>query len=157
MLDFQRELALVLMASIARGLGLEEEALLAPTRGRNATLRLPHYASAPPDFALRGDDGDEPEGIEDGRHLIAGSHVDTGLLSLLWQDDTGGLQMRGPDGRWREAPPAPDGLSVHCGDLVKALTGGRLEGTLPRPVTAQSKPVATRAASGSSRDTRRSW
>ena len=40
--------------------------------------------------------------------------------------------MRGPDGRWREVPPAPDGLSVHCGDLVKALTGGRLEGTLHR-------------------------
>lgn len=132
MLDFQRELALVLMASIARGLGLEEEALLAPARGRNATLRLLRYAPAPPDFALRGDDGDEPEGIGDGRRLTAGSHVDTGLLSLLWQDETGGLQMRGPDGGWREVPPAPDGLSVHCGDLVKAPTGGRLEGTLHR-------------------------
>ena len=98
MLDFQRALALVLMASIARGLGLEEEALLAPARGRNATLRLLHYAPAPPDFALRGADGDEPEGIGDGRRLIAASHVDTGLLSLLWQDEAGGLQMRGPDG-----------------------------------------------------------
>ena len=134
MLDLQRELALVLMAAIARGLGLEEEALLAPARGRNATLRLLHYAPAPPDFALRGDDDDEdePEGIGDGRRLIVRSHVDTGLLSLLWQDETGGLQMRGPDGEWREVPPAPDGLSVHCGDLVEALTGGRLEGTLHR-------------------------
>ena len=101
-------------------------------RADTATLRLLHYAPAPADFALRGDGGDEPEGIGDGRRLIAASHVDTGLLSLLWQDETGGLQMRSRDREWREVPPAPDGLSVHCGDLVKALTGGRLEGTLHR-------------------------
>ena len=125
MLDFQRALASVLMASIARGLG--------PRRGSApcARARTKRYAPAAAlragaaGFRPAGDDGDEPEDIGDGRRLIAGSHVDTGLLSLLGQDETGGLQMRGPDGRWREVPPAPDGLSVHCGDLVKALTGGR--------------------------------
>ena len=134
MLDFQRNLAVLLMAAIARGLGLDAEVLVAPARGRNATLRLLHYAPAPPDFVFGGYDDSEPEAIGDGRRLIASSHVDTGLLSLLWQDATGGLQMKGPDGVWREVPPAPDGLSVHCGDLLEALTGGRLEGTLHRAV-----------------------
>ena len=135
MFHFQRNLALLLMAAIARGLGLDEEELVAPARGRNATLRLLHYAPAPPSFAFQGYDESEPEAIDDGRRLIARSHVDTGLLSFLWQDATGGLQMQGPDGVWREVPPAPDGLSVHCGDLVKALTGGRLEGTVHRAVS----------------------
>ena len=135
MLDLQREVAMVLMAAIARGLGVEEETLLAPARGRNATLRLLHYAPAPPQFSFAGHVEDESEWLGDGRRLIARSHVDTGLLSLLWQDETGGLQMRGPDGCWREVPPAPDGLSVHCGDLLKALSGGRLEGTLHRAVS----------------------
>ena len=134
MLDFQRNLALALMAAIARGLGLDEETLVAPARGRNATLRLLHYPPAPPEFTFRGYDENEPVTIEDGRRLIARSHVDTGLLSLLWQDPTGGLQMEGPDGIWREVPRALDGLSVHCGDLIEALTGGRLRGTLHRAV-----------------------
>ena len=122
------------MAAIARGLGLDEEALVTPARGRNATLRLLHYAPAPPDFVFHGYDENEPEAVGDGRRLIARSHVDTGLLSFLWQNTTGGLQMEGPDGIWREVPQAPDGLSVHCGDLVEALTGGRLEGTVHRVV-----------------------
>ena len=151
MLDFQRELAVVLMAAIARGLGLDEETLVAPALGRNATLRLLHYAAVPPDFGLRREDegqgcaelastelpvGDESESdyIGDGRRLIAGCHVDTGLVSLVWQDATGGLQMKGPDGVWRDVPQVSAGLSVHCGDLIKPLTDGRLEGTPHRVV-----------------------
>ena len=42
--------------------------------------------------------------------------------------------MEGRDDTWREVPQAPDGLSVHCGDLLEALTGGRLRGTLHRVV-----------------------
>ncbi len=134
MLAFQRDFALRLMAAIASGLDLDEETLVGPARGRNATLRLLHYAPAPPEFVFQGHDENEPEAIGDGRRLIASSHVDTGLLSFLWQDATGGLQMEGPDGVWREVPQAPEGLSVHCGDLVKVLTGGRLQGTVHRVV-----------------------
>ena len=134
MLEFQRDLALLLMAAIARGLGLDEETLVGPARGRNATLRLLHYAPAPPDFVFADYDENEPDAIGDGRRLLTRSHVDTGLLSFLWQDTTGGLQMKGPDGHWREVPQAPEGLSVHCGDLLEALTGGRLKGTVHRVV-----------------------
>jgi isopenicillin N synthase-like dioxygenase len=131
---WQRDLAMVLMGSIARGLGLEEEAVVGPARGRNGTYRLLHYAPAPEGFELGGYPGTEPETIEDGRKLLARTHVDTGILSLLWQDGSGGLQMQGSDGVWREVEPLQDGLSVHGGDLIKALTNGRLEGTTHRAV-----------------------
>ncbi len=131
MLDLQRllrDLAVTLMASVARGLGLAEERLLAPARGRNATLRLLRYTA--PGGPDRGEIGE----IGDGRRAVAEAHVDTGLLSTIWQDAAGGLQLRGPDGVWREAPVVAGGLSLHCGDLMAALTGGRLAGTLHRAV-----------------------
>jgi isopenicillin N synthase-like dioxygenase len=134
MLVWQRDLSMVLMGSIARGLGLDEEAVAGPARGRNGTFRLLHYAPAPVGFELGGYPGTEPECIEDGRKLLARTHVDTGILSLLWQDASGGLQMQGPDGVWREVPALADALSVHGGDLIKGLTGGRLVGTSHRAV-----------------------
>jgi len=131
---WQCDLSMVLMASLARGLGLEEESVAGSARGRNGTYRLLHYAPAPEGFELAGYPGREPETIADGRKLLARTHVDTGILSVLWQDATGGLQMQGPDDLWREVEPLQDDLSVHCGDLIKALTGGRLEGTRHRAV-----------------------
>jgi isopenicillin N synthase-like dioxygenase len=131
---WQRDLSVVLMASIARGLGLEEEAVAGPARGRNGTYRILHYAPAPEGFELGGYPGREPETIEDGRKLLARTHVDTGILSLLWQDASGGLQMQGPDEVWREVEPLQDGLSVHGADLIKGLTEGILQGTTHRAV-----------------------
>lgn len=129
LLDDGRALALALMAAIARGLDLEPERLLAPARGRNATLRLLHYApqESPPEPA-------HDDSASDGEpHTIARRHVDTGLLSLIWQDPAG-LQMQAPDGSWREVPTVADSLSVHCGDLMEPLSGGRLVGTPHRAV-----------------------
>lgn len=126
MLEAQRDLAMALTGAIAGGLGIDPERLLAPARGRNATLRLLHYAPGPPQ-----DGGESGSAIGDGRHVIAQCHVDSGLLSLIWQDGGGGLQMQAPDGVWREVPA---GLSVHCGDLLEPLTGGRLAGTPHRAV-----------------------
>ena len=133
MAAFERGLSLSLMAALARGLGLEENTLLAPSLGQNLTLRLLHYAPAPAGFRFTGYDESENEDIGDGRRLLARSHVDTGLLALLWQN-TVGLQMYGSDGVWREVPDVEDALSVHCGNLLEPLTGAQLQGTLHRVV-----------------------
>tara|TARA_B100000029_G_C17592762_1_gene963113 strand:- start:784 stop:1770 length:987 start_codon:yes stop_codon:yes gene_type:complete len=133
MLEFQRELSVSLMEATARGLGHDAQRLLSPSYGRNATLRLLHYAPAPAEFAFKSYDDDEAEVIADGRRLMARSHVDTGLLALLWQD-SGGLQMQGPDGEWRDVPVTSSGFSVHCGNLLEPLTDGVLTGTLHRVV-----------------------
>src|SRR4030095_2429769 len=41
-----------------------------------------------------------------------GEHTDYGLLTILKQDDTGGLQVKS-HARWIEAPPVPGTLLVH--------------------------------------------
>jgi len=53
-----------------------------------------------------------------------GEHTDYGLLTLLAQDDNGGLQVRTDDG-WLEAPPIPGTLVCNIGDMLERLSGGR--------------------------------
>ena len=53
-----------------------------------------------------------------------GEHTDYGLLTLLAQDENGGLQVRADEG-WLEAPPVPGTLVCNIGDMLERLSGGR--------------------------------
>jgi isopenicillin N synthase-like dioxygenase len=52
-----------------------------------------------------------------------GEHSDYGLLTLLAQDATGGLQVRTPAG-WIDAPPLEGTFVGNIGDMLDRLTGG---------------------------------
>lgn len=52
-----------------------------------------------------------------------GEHTDYGLLTLLAQDDVGGLEVQTQKG-WVEAPPIPGTLVCNIGDMLDRLTGG---------------------------------
>ncbi len=57
-----------------------------------------------------------------------GEHTDYGLLTLLAQDENGGLQVKTPRG-WIEAPPLPTALVCNIGDMLDRLTGGYYKST----------------------------
>jgi isopenicillin N synthase-like dioxygenase len=57
-----------------------------------------------------------------------GEHTDYGLLTLLRQDDVGGLEVKGPRG-WLEAPPLPGTFVCNIGDMLERLTGGLYRST----------------------------
>jgi isopenicillin N synthase-like dioxygenase len=63
-----------------------------------------------------------------------GAHKDSGLLTLLLQDDQGGLQVE-VDGAWIDVPPRPDTLVVNIGELLELASDGYLRATLHRVVT----------------------
>ena len=57
-----------------------------------------------------------------------GEHTDYGLLTILKQDDTGGLQIKSRD-RWIDAPPVPGTFICNIGDMLERLTRGRYRST----------------------------
>jgi isopenicillin N synthase-like dioxygenase len=57
-----------------------------------------------------------------------GEHTDYGLLTLLYQDDTGGLEVHTPQG-WIDAPPVPGTFVCNLGDMLDRMTRGLYRST----------------------------
>ena len=61
-----------------------------------------------------------------------GEHSDYGTLTLLYQDELGGLEVKGVEGGWIQADPLPGCLLVNVGDLLEVVSGGRYPATRHR-------------------------
>ncbi|KAI9096803.1 hypothetical protein K1719_025982 [Acacia pycnantha] len=60
-------------------------------------------------------------------------HTDHGLLTLLYQNGIGGLQVN-HDGRWVNVNPLPNCLIVNTADQLEALSNGRYKSIWHRAV-----------------------
>jgi isopenicillin N synthase-like dioxygenase len=63
-----------------------------------------------------------------------GAHKDAGLITLLLQDDQGGLQVETPRG-WIDVPPRPGTFVINIGELLELASDGFLRATMHRVVT----------------------
>jgi isopenicillin N synthase-like dioxygenase len=66
-------------------------------------------------------------------------HTDYGGLTLLSQDETGGLQVRTSSGEWVTAVPIADTLVVNIGDLMARWTNDRFVSTPHRVVNSSGR------------------
>jgi polar amino acid transport system ATP-binding protein len=108
----------LLLRGIAVGLGLAPDYFLERyTRDPTVLFRIFNY---PPSSADAHDD-----------ELGVGEHTDYGLLTLLRQDEIGGLEIWHED-RWLPAPPVPDSFVCNVGDMLERLTAGRYVSALHR-------------------------
>jgi isopenicillin N synthase-like dioxygenase len=57
-----------------------------------------------------------------------GEHTDYGLLTILLQDEAGGLEVRSRS-RWVPAPPLADSFVCNIGDMLDRMTQGRFRST----------------------------
>ena len=64
-------------------------------------------------------------------HIGAGAHTDFGMLSILAQDGTAGLEIkaRESENSWLPIPPIADALVVNIGDMLDFWTGGYYRST----------------------------
>jgi isopenicillin N synthase-like dioxygenase len=59
-------------------------------------------------------------------------HTDFGCLTLVLQDASGGLEVRGENGAWIPVPPREGTLVVNVGDLLARWSNDRLPSTVHR-------------------------
>ncbi|MEM7099252.1 MAG: 2OG-Fe(II) oxygenase family protein [Pseudomonadota bacterium] len=99
--------------------------------GENVTLRLLYYPAIPSNKVAD-------------RQLGAGAHTDYGMLTFLFQDSVGGLQVQGLDGQWIDVETDNDSVVINCGDLLERWTNGRYQSTLHRvqPKTEQQNRLS---------------
>ncbi|KAL8670517.1 MAG: hypothetical protein Q9168_004951 [Polycauliona sp. 1 TL-2023] len=83
-----------------------------------STLRYLHYPTIKPP---------SPQ-----QELCCTPHTDSGILTLLHQDSTGGLEVLSPCGEWVAAPYVPGSIVVNIGDLMAKISGGRFRATFHR-------------------------
>ncbi|WP_170327643.1 isopenicillin N synthase family dioxygenase [Ruegeria arenilitoris] len=61
-------------------------------------------------------------GMIDEKIIGIGAHTDYGNLTILAQDDVGGLQVMNREGNWVEGSPIPGTFVINIGDLIQRLT-----------------------------------
>lgn len=66
------------------------------------------------------------------------SHSDLGAITILMQDEVGGLQVYN-DNRWVAVQPIPDALVVNLGDQMQILSNGRYRSIEHRAVANKFK------------------
>ncbi|KAI0006719.1 putative gibberellin 20 oxidase [Xylariaceae sp. FL0662B] len=65
-----------------------------------------------------------------------GAHTDFGALTLLLQDDIGGLEVfHRPSATWNPVPYTKDAYVVNIGDMMEQWTNGRYMSTLHRVIS----------------------
>jgi isopenicillin N synthase-like dioxygenase len=111
-LDALTSLGQAVLAGVALSLGLDAGYFATGyTADPTILFRIFHYPPSP-----------SPSPLQSGGWGV-GEHTDYGLLTLLAQDDSGGLQVAAPEG-WIDAPPIPGTLVCNIGDMLDRLTGG---------------------------------
>lgn len=81
-------------------------------------LKLIHYPA-------REDNNSGEQGV--------GAHKDAGLLTLLWQDNNGGLQVETDKG-WIDVEPLENALVINIGEILELVTNGYLRANIHQVV-----------------------
>ncbi|XP_062096966.1 flavonol synthase/flavanone 3-hydroxylase-like [Humulus lupulus] len=106
------KLSIKLMELIALSLGLPTTRFNEFFKDQTSFIRLNHYPPCPiPHLAL---------GV--------GRHKDSGTLTILAEDDVGGLEVkRKSDGEWIRVKPTPNAFIINVGDMIQVWSNERYE------------------------------
>ncbi len=114
-----------LMGLALEAIGVTDRSILQAFEPPTIWLRLLHYPPQPPQ---------SPDDL-----YGSAPHRDFGCLTILAQDDVGGLQVQTPAGHWVDAPPTPGAFVVNVGDMLHRMSNGRLLSTPHRVINATGR------------------
>ncbi|EGG22421.1 hypothetical protein DFA_04542 [Cavenderia fasciculata] len=139
--DVLEKVAKRLMQTMAYNLGAPLDYFDKLFNERNvSTLRIIHY---PPRLAEENEDEiaklDPSEQYEKMDTVGCGTHTDYGCITLLYQDEIGGLQVRNTDGNWIEATPIPNTFVVNIGDMMMRWSNDLYKSTPHRVISHGNK------------------
>jgi isopenicillin N synthase-like dioxygenase len=113
-----RALGRVIARGLSLSLGLDEHYFDDGYEDPSCSVRLLHYAPNP--------------GANVSNQWGAGAHTDWGAITLLYQDEVGGLEILGPEGEWLPATPIPGAFVINLGDMIRRWTNDKYKSTLHR-------------------------
>jgi isopenicillin N synthase-like dioxygenase len=119
------DLGHVLFRAFALALGIEENFFEDKIDKPMGQLRLIHYP-------IR-------EGPVVADRIGIGAHNDYECFTILWQDDTGGLQVGNRDGDWVEAPPIPGAFIINVGDMMMRWSNDQFVSTPHRVINSSRR------------------
>lgn len=119
------ELGQRLLEGFAMALDIERTFFRNLYRHPLVRARLIHY---PPQQAGSGED-----------QFGAAPHTDWGCITVLWQDDVGGLQVRNRSGQWIDAPPIDGTFVINIGDMLERWSNDLFVSTPHRVVNASGR------------------
>lgn len=114
-----------LMRGFALGLELDAEFFLATSDRPLSRASFVYYPAQP-----------EEMGVD---QFGVGPHTDFGVLTVLCQDEIGGLQVQHVNGDWLQAAPIPGTLVVNVADLLARWTAGAYKSTPHRVVNSSGR------------------
>uniref|UniRef100_A0A7N0TF42 Fe2OG dioxygenase domain-containing protein n=1 Tax=Kalanchoe fedtschenkoi TaxID=63787 RepID=A0A7N0TF42_KALFE len=119
-----QKLAFKLLELISLSLGLGADRLKGFFEKETSFVRLNHYPPCPvPHLAL---------GV--------GRHKDAGALTVLAQDDVGGLEVkRKADGEWIAVQPIPNAYIINVGDIIQVWSNAEYESAEHRAIVNPEK------------------
>ncbi|HBO24184.1 MAG TPA: isopenicillin N synthase family oxygenase [Providencia sp.] len=114
-----RDIAIKLIKAFLVALELPENSFDSVTaEPAQHLLKLIHYPA-------RTDNHEGEQGV--------GAHKDAGILTLLWQDNSGGLQVETDNG-WIDVAPLEDAFVVNIGEVFELATNGYLRANVHQVV-----------------------
>ncbi len=114
-----------LLRAVCVGLGLAPDTLAPRFEKPMARGQLIYYPPQPPEM------GEDQFGVA--------AHTDFGCLTMVCQDNLGGLQVQCRDGEWLAIPPVEGMLLVNVGDLLARWSNDRFRSTLHRVVNSSGR------------------
>ncbi|KAJ4305738.1 hypothetical protein N0V90_001269 [Kalmusia sp. IMI 367209] len=140
--DEMQSFASTILSLLAVSLGKDPGFFSSWLEDSLSTLRLLHYPTVTQ--ITKQESEQELPTVQ----LSCTPHTDSGILTLLHQDATGGLEVLNADGEWIPAPYIPGSIVVNIGDLMARVSGSRFKATMHRVRAPLSKAPATESRFG---------